>query len=228
MKKCLITKQLSGEQRDLLLRSNIPFECLPVLDFKLGFDEKRAAKLLSTPDAVWVFTSVRAVQALYDLLPQAATPSKIFTVGKNAAEALASLGFKTDFCGQVSEDLLPVLAQQRHRPILYFRGRHYRSSIPDFCEATELDFQTLECYHSIKLPPPDGLPDCGSVWVFSPLSAQAVSEWEGVPRDLPIFSIGSVTDAHLKKLGFKNVQSPKEPSFENMVELYLENNSALR
>ena len=224
MKKCIITKQLSSEQRDLLLRSNIPFECLPVLDFKVDFDAVKAAKLLATPDAVWVFTSVRAVQALSALLQQAAMPSEVFTVGKNATEALSGLGFKTDFCGQISEDLLPLLAKQRHRPILYFRGRHYRSSIPDFCEANELGFQELECYHSIKLPPPDGLPDCGSIWVFSPLSAQAVSEWEGVPRELPIYSIGAVTDAHLTKLGFKNVQSPKEPSFENMVALFATQN----
>jgi uroporphyrinogen-III synthase len=224
MKKCIITKQLSNEQRDLLLRSKIPFECLPVLDFRVDFDAAKAIKLLTTPDAVWVFTSVRAVQALAEMLPQAAMPSEVFTVGKNAAEALAGLGFKTAFCGQVSEDLLPVLAQQRRRPILYFRGRHYRSSIPDFCEANELDFQELECYHSIKLPPPDGLPDYGSIWVFSPLSAQAVSEWAGVPRELPIYSIGVVTDAHLAKLGFKNVQSPKEPSFGNMVQLFVTQN----
>jgi uroporphyrinogen-III synthase len=181
---------------------------------------------LATPNAVWVFTSVRAVYALSDLLvplalPQAAKPFQIFTVGKNAAEALAGFGFKTEFCGQTSEDLLPVLSQQRHYPILYFRGRHYRSSIPDFCEANELDFQALECYHSSKLPPPTGLPDCESIWVFSPLSAQAVSEWAGVSKDLPIYSIGAVTDAHLVKLGFKNVKSPKEPSFENMVSLFL-------
>lgn len=222
MKKNIITKQLSREQADLLSENNIAYVCLPVLDFKVDFDIAKAKKLLTTPEAVWVFTSVRAVRALSDLLIAAASPRKIFTVGKNAAEELAKLGFSTDFCGQVSEDLLGVLLAEKQRPVLYFRGRHYRSSIPDFCAAHDFDFHALECYHSTKMPPPENLADCESIWVFSPLSAQAVSEWGGLSKEWPVYSIGPVTDAHLAKLGFKNIKSPKVPAFENMVKLFLE------
>ena len=95
MKKNIITKQLSKEQADLLLENNIPYECLPVLDFKVDFDIAKAKQMLATPDAVWVFTSVRAVQALSGLMEKAAVPSKIFTVGKNAADELAKLGYIT-------------------------------------------------------------------------------------------------------------------------------------
>lgn len=119
---------------------------------------------------------------------------------------------------------MEILASQKEHPILYFRGRHYRSSIPDFCEANDMDFHAFECYHTIKLQPPENLGDCESIWVFSPLSAQAVSEWKGISKELPFYSIGPVTDAHLAKLGFKNIKSPEVPSFENMVKLFLETN----
>ena len=226
MKTNIITKQLSKEQADLLTQSGIAFESVPVLDFKVAFEQAKAKQLLATPDAVWVFTSVRAVQALNGLLVAAAAPAKIFTVGKNSADELAKHGFNTDFCGQVSEDLLAILAAQKQHPILYFRGLHYRSSIPDFCTAHDFDFRALECYHSIKTSPPANLPGCESIWVFSPLSAQAVSEWNGLSKELPIYSIGPVTSAHLTKLGFKNIKSPEVPAFENMVKLFLKNQVA--
>ncbi|MCB0519736.1 MAG: uroporphyrinogen-III synthase [Saprospiraceae bacterium] len=224
MQKNIITKQLSRAQEELLWQSNIPFECVPVLDFKVAFNAAKAAEILATPNAVWVFTSLRAARALGGFYEKAATPAKIFTVGRNAADELAKHGYKADFVGNISEDLLEILATQKEHPILYFRGRHYRSSIPDFCAANEMDFHAFECYHSIKLPPPENLADSESIWVFSPLSAQAVSEWKGVSKELPFYSIGPVTDTHLAKLGFKNIKSPEVPSFENMVKLFLKTN----
>lgn len=226
MKKNIITKQLSQAQVDLLSQNKIPFECLPVLDFEVDFDIAKAKEMLATPDAVWIFTSGRAVRALDGLFEKAATPAKIFTVGKNTAEELAKLGFTTDFCGQVSEDLLGILSEQKQHPILYFRGRHYRSSIPDFCAAHDFDFHALECYHSTKTAPPSSLSGCESIWVFSPLSAQAVSEWTGLSKEWSVYSIGPVTSAHLEKLGFKNIKSPDVPTFENMVKLFLQNKIA--
>lgn len=224
MQKNIIAKELSREQEELLWQNNIVFECVPVLDFKVAFNPAKAEQLLSMPNAVWIFTSLRAVKALSGYFENAATPAKIFTVGKNAADELAKYGLKTDFIGNISEDILQVLDEQKEYPILYFRGRHFRSSIPDYCEANSFNFHAFECYHSIKLPPPENLRECGSIWVFSPLSAQAVSEWKGISKELLFYSIGPVTTAYLNKLGFKNIISPEVPSFENMIELFLTKN----
>jgi uroporphyrinogen-III synthase len=221
MQKNIITKQLSQAQEELLRQNGIAYECLPVLYFKVDFDIEKAQQLLSMPQAVWLFTSVRAVRALSGLFENAAPPAKIFTVGKNAADELAKYGYKTDFIGNISEDILQVLAGQKENPILYFRGRHFRSSIPDYCEANSFNFHAFECYHSTKLPPQKHLGNCGSIWVFSPLSAQAVSEWKGISKELLFYSIGPVTTAYLNKLGFKNIISPEVPSFEDMVKLFL-------
>lgn len=217
----IITKQLRPEQIQLLDAKKIPFICNPVLDFKVEFDSKKAEKILTQKKVIWLFTSVRAVEALSDLLKSAESPKKIFTVGKNAAKALQKLGFKTDFIANQSEELLPFLKANANQKIRYFRGRHYRSSIPDFCVANEHDFQSLECYHSIKLPQKFTVEKPSSIWIFSPLSAEAVGNWQGISLETPVFSIGKVTSNYSKKLGFKNVIHPEIPSFKNLVELFL-------
>jgi len=219
--KNIITKELSAAQIQLLNAKNISFDCHPVLDFKMEFDKIKAKKLLATKNAIWIFTSIRSVEALNNLLQTANAPQKIFTVGKSAATALEKLRFKTHFIGKVSEELLPILEANSTHPMLYFRGRHYRNSIPDFCAANEYNFQSLECYHSIKLPQDFVVENPTSIWVFSPLSAHVVRDWEGISLDTPIFSIGKTTADYLIKLGFKNVFYPEIPSFKNLVDLFI-------
>jgi len=223
--KTLISKKLTTQQIDLLKQHNINYDCVPFMSYTLAFDKQEVNHLLSLENATWIFTSKRGVDAIAEPLSKATKPNCILTVGKNAADRLSGLGFEVDLIANTSEDIVHYLKENKTnhptQQVVYFRGRYYRNTIPAFCKANDIQYEDAECYYAKQNDFEIDLKQYHSIWIFSPINAKIAAGLKGMDLNMKVFSIGPVTSKSLSMAGFINVQTPDEPSFEAVVNLFL-------
>jgi len=223
--KALITKSLSLKQTNLLVSKSINYNCLPFMTYSASNNDVEVNQLLKqTDNTTWVFTSRRAVKAIQALLKNKTTPTQILTVGKQAAELLSRLNFEVDYAGKTSEDLLDFFAKSPTKSLNYFRGRYHRNTIPAYCKTNSINYNDVECYYALKNNPEIDIAQYSSLWIFSPINAKIASEIEHINLNMPVYAIGPVTEAALQQASFTNIITPVTPSFENVVNLYLNKN----
>jgi len=220
--KALITKSLSLKQTNLLASEGINYNCLPFMAYRASNNDLVVNQLLKqTNKTTWVFTSRRAVKAIQALLKNKIVPSQILTVGQQAADLLNHLGYKVDYVGKTSEDLLDFFSKNTTQALNYFRGRYHRNTIPTYCKTNDIDYKGVECYYAIKNNFEIEITQYNSIWIFSPINAKIASEIKNIDRNMPVYCIGPVTETALQQAGFKNIFTPETPTFENVVNLYL-------
>lgn len=228
VKKPLITKSLSLQQTNLLASKKFSYDCLPFMSYRASNNDVEVNQQLKQIDNVtWVFTSRRAVKAIQSLLKNKTGPTKILTVGKQAADLLNHLKFRVDYVGKTSEDLLRYFSQQPTKSLNYFRGRFHRNTIPAYCKANNIIYNDVECYYALANNPEINIGLYNSIWIFSPINAKIAAEIEGINLNMPVYCIGPVTENALKQAGFTNIITPETPSFENVMNLYLTKNQII-
>lgn len=219
--KTLITKKLTASQIALLQQHNINYDCVPFMSYTLAYNKEEVNNLLATENATWIFTSKRGVEAIAEPLSKAKKPNFILTVGKNAADRLVDLGFQVGLIANTSEDIVNYLKENKVEKVIYFRGRFYRNTIPAFCKANHIIYQDVECYYAKQNDFDLDIKQYDSIWVFSPINAKIAAGLKDMDLNMKVFSIGPVTSKSLGNAGFSNIKTPKEPSFEAVVNLFL-------
>jgi len=221
--KTLISKKLTKAQTALLQQYEVDYDCVPFMRYTLAFNESEIKDLLALPNATWIFTSKRGVDAIVEPLRKSKAPQSILTVGKNAANKLADLGFQVDFVANTSEDIVNYLKENKIQKVIYFRGRYFRNTIPAFCKANGINYEDAECYHATQNDFDIDIQSYDSIWIFSPINAKIASQLEGIQMHMKVYSIGPVTTKSLDNAGFTNIETPNQPSFEKVLDLYLSN-----
>jgi len=219
--KNLITKKLTKSQIELLQQHQVDYDCLPFMSYTLSFNMEEVNHLMALENATWIFTSKRGVDSIADPLAKAKAPKNILTVGKNAADKLTDLGFQVNFVANTSEDIVNYLKENNTQQVIYFRGRYYRNTIPAFCKANKIYYNDTECYYATQNELDIDIKKYDSIWIFSPINAKIASKLEDIDINMKVFSIGPVTGKSLQKVGFTNIETPAEPSFEAVVNLFL-------
>lgn len=222
--KALITKSLSLKQTNLLASKKVSYNCLPFMSYRASNNEVDINRLLKqTIENTWVFTSRRAVKAIQAYLKNKTAPNQILTVGQQAADLLNHLNFKVAYVGKTSEDLLDFCSTNVTKNLNYFRGRYHRNTIPAYCKANNIYYNDVECYYALKNNPEIDITKYNCIWIFSPINAKIAKEIDGINLNIPVYCIGPVTEEALQQAGFKNILTPKTPSFENVLNLFLTN-----
>lgn len=220
--KTLITKVLTPAQIELLNENKIDYDCVPFMSYQLDFNLNELKTLLEIENATWIFTSKRAVDSIATILKDAPPPDRIITVGKNAAHHLNQLGFDVEYIANTSDEIVAYLKNVTIVQVIYFRGRYYRNTIPAFCKKNNIKYKDTECYYAVKNEFKIELSNYHSMWVFSPINAQIAAGIKGINFDIPVFSIGPVTSKSLSNAGFTKIKAPEMPSFENVLNLFLD------
>jgi len=221
MMKTLITKKLTKAQIALLQEHQVNYDCVPFMSYTLAFNQDEINDLLKLEKATWIFTSKRGVDAIADPLSKAKAPQNILTVGKNAASKLTNLGFQVNFVANTSEDIVNYLKENETEQVIYFRGRYYRNTIPAFCKVNDIQYKDAECYHATQNDFDIDIKQYKSIWIFSPINAKIASQLKDIDMNMQIYSIGPVTTKSLSIAGFTNIETPKQPSFDAVVNLFL-------
>jgi len=238
MKRVLITRpRLQADEFAGKLRS-AGFEPVyfPVIEIKPIEDNlalERALSKLNCYDWI-VFTSVNAVEVLFDQFPSLPWNEgvKVATIGPKTAEALKARGILPDFVPQeyVAEAILPGLGDLVGKWVLLPRAEIARKALPEaIFEAGGVPHE-IAIYKTLPAQPdPEGLAALHSgvdiITLTSPSTVEnflEIAKQNGLdPLDLPkapLFAcIGPITGGAAKEAGLPNLVVAEEYTTEGLV-----------
>jgi uroporphyrinogen-III synthase len=200
------------------------------------------AALADLPSFDWlVFTSANAVQAFQSRTQTgiqqhlAPKPPRIAAIGPATAKAVESIGLKVDLIPQayVAESLLEaLLPSARGRRFLLVRAEDARDLLPDALTAAGAHIAIAPAYRN--LTPPDAIPALQRLFTppatapdtitftSSSTARNLIALLEAANLQLPtgttLASIGPLTSATLRELGYAPILEAAEPTIPALVE----------
>lgn len=181
-----------------------------------------------------VFTSVNAVDVVFEKLNRFSPLPRVAAIGPKTAEALKARGFTPDFVPEeyVAEAILPGLGDLRGQWVLLPRAEIARKALPEAITAAGGVAHEIAVYQTLPAKPdPKGLAALRSgvdvITLTSPSTAQnflaILRQNELDPLNLPghpVFAcIGPITERAARDEGITNLIVAKEYTAEGLVEV---------
>lgn len=196
------------------------------------------AALADLPTFDWLlFTSANAVQAFHaraQLQRLAPKPPRIAAIGPATAKAIASIGLHVDLIPQtyVAESLLEALLPSAPgRRFLLVRAEEARDLLPDSLTAAGAHVTIAPAYRN--LTPPDAIPALQRLFTSpqppdtitftsSSTARHLIALLEAADLQLPpgttLASIGPITSATLRELGYPPTLEAVEPTIPSLAD----------
>lgn len=224
-KNILITRRLSGLQRDFARSLGLnPIE-KPALKFEFTFDHDHVLKMIeANPKASWVFTSKNGVRALEQLLNEGLktpTGTHRFAVGSKTRQALHKLRLDAKIPGQHDGyHLAELIISEPVDTIIHFHGNLSRKEMRNKLVEHGIEVIDQEVYQTIIQPVT--LPDepVKAILFYSPSAVKGFKEGHGFKQPLPpLFAIGKTTAAALKSETGQSISVAEKPSTKALLQM---------
>lgn len=237
MKRILITRpraQAEEFAEKLRLAGFEPI-FLPVIEIQPIDNNIALERALSKLDCYdWlVFTSVNAVDVVFDAVTTSKVSLKVAAIGPKTAEALRARGIMPDFVPNeyIAEAILPGLGDLRGKWVLLPRAEIARKALPEaICEAGGIAHE-IAVYKTLPADPsPEGVAALQSgVDIITLTSSSTVHNFIATARAIgldplhlpgnPVFAcIGPITEQTAREEGLVNLVTAKEYTTEGLLE----------
>jgi uroporphyrinogen-III synthase len=180
-----------------------------------------------------VFTSVNAVDVVFDVVASSDISPKVAAIGPKTAEALQARGVPPDFVPEeyVAESILPGLGDLHGRWVLLPRAEIARKALPEaIFEAGGIPHE-IAVYKTLPARPSEEglaalregvdivtLTSPSTVQNFAAIARQNGLDPLGLPGN-PLFAcIGPITEKAAREEGFTNLVTAKEYTTEGLIE----------
>lgn len=230
-KYILVTRPLTEEQISYAQALGLEPLIFPALrvEFPLSFD-RILKKIDRYPDAIWVFTSQNAAEALNRIQESGVrirNIPEVYTVGKKTAETLSKLEVEAKVPEQQDATGLTLLIEKEYKSkkpvVIHWSGNRTRPELKKNLKEAGFEFISLEVYETqlkeIKLPDKP----IEAFLFYSPSAVEAFRLSDGFKKELPeLFAIGNTTGEALSLESGNHVHIAEEPATEKLLNLVAE------
>jgi uroporphyrinogen-III synthase len=198
--------------------SNIDFVVIRFTSIK-PIPAESMIKPLTQQENVVVFTSVNAVEQVTSYIDGQRPKWKIFCIG-HATRNLAEQHFganKIEGTANNASDLADeILDKKINAPVVFFCGKQRRDELPAKLKTAGLDVQEVEVYETIQTPK-EIVAELDGIVFFSPSAVQSFFSINKVQPGTILFSIGSTTEAELRKYTGNKIITAGKPGKQEVL-----------
>ncbi len=228
-KHIICTRKINLENKSLALNKNIVIEDYELLTIKyLCTDE--TLKKLTLPTVIVIFTSMHAVEAVYQCLLKNNLPkTKIYcyAVDGRTSNLAREYNFQIISTAKDGQSLVKSIIDNNETSVVHFTTLDTRKEIGEALTNHFIEYQKILVYektvNSFTLSKPfDG------IMFFSPSQVDGFLKTNKLEAKIPAFCIGQTTKNHLTNYQHENIQiaeSADERILVNAVMNYFNNNT---
>lgn len=171
--------------------------------------------LQSNPNAIWLFSSQTAIEAVQRHYGHCYQQQEVWVVGKRSQSAAQQLAWQVMRCGaDGAKSLIDQLkGQAAPEQLFYFHGDKRLPLLPHFMDENQWNWQGFELYHN-QAKQVEGL----DIMQFDAIAFASPSAVEAFHQQYPlgncqasIIAIGETTAQSIRKLGLENVFLANQP-----------------
>ena len=206
-------------QNHLLNTASFDYDIINFISFKEVHTNEWLPK--TTHDSeYWVFTSKKAVNAVFKHYNKLNTPKTIFCVGPKTASAINGHELSSLICfpnEYNSKALIELILDSNADRITHFRGDLSPEYLVSILKKNGLNAKGIVVYKTDKRKEKVSLDLYDGLVFMSPSVVHAFLESNTPTSETPVFCIGKTTGIAATKSGFNKVIVTDEATFEHLV-----------
>ena len=225
--KILITGDISGFLLKEVIAKGIDVDVIPFIQTKTTIAKKVRQQIeeVSALDAIVIFTSSNAVEAIHARLPNKKPNWKIYVVGNSTASLVKKI-FGEGSVIAVTDDAV-ALAEKiiSHKnslnEVFFFCGDKRRDELPEMLAKNNIAVREIEVYittilrHKIEK-------DYDGILFFSPSAAEGFFAYNTINDKTVLFAIGNTTANEIKKFSGNKIITSDKPGKQDLIEKVIE------
>lgn len=163
----------------------------------------------------WIFTSSNAIEAISPLL-NILKNKKAFVLSEKTKKTAQKYGFEILESAPNGLELSKKILSRNEKSVFHPTTPNHRKEIVQFLRLNNINYRSIFVYdqipQKINFKPWDG------ILFFSPSQVDNFMNQHFLDPQLPVFSIGPTTTAHLHKKQHQNIQMATSPSVKSVLE----------
>ena len=201
LKNILFTRSLNDEHHAFGKNLGLQLTDKAFIEVELNHISEDQINLINSKiEATWIFTSQNAVRSIGKVLHRLANieEKKCFAVGQKTAQELAKMGIRALIPEHHnSQALIDLLDNNKAGSFIYFTGNLRQSTIINFFEENEIDFEEIETYQTKLIQPELEIENFNGVCFCSPSAVVSFFKKYKLEESVPCFAIGNTTAVKL-------------------------------